>query len=47
MVVTIGGARARKLIDALARDPDPDQQLLARVTGNYKRGNERGGSAPR
>ena len=33
------GERARKFLDQVkTRDP---QQLMARVTGNYKRGNER------
>lgn len=45
-VTIIGGDQARKLsagLDAaVARgDDDAAQQLLARVTGNYKRGNER------
>lgn len=48
-VTIIGGDQAQKLsagLDAaVARgDDDAAQQLLARVTGNYKRGNER---APR
>lgn len=41
VVVTVGGAQARKLVAGLGRDDDTDQQLLARVTGNYRRGNER------
>lgn len=41
VVVTVGGARAAKLAAALGRDDDTDQQLLARATGNYRRGNER------
>jgi hypothetical protein len=32
-------AAARFLTDVEARDP---QEVMARVTGNYKRGNERG-----
>jgi hypothetical protein len=47
VVVTVGGAQARKLIDELGNDDDSDQQLLARVTGNYKRGNERSPHARR
>src|SRR4051812_26913067 len=35
-----GAAGARFLSDVQARDP---QELMARVTGNYKRGNERTG----
>jgi hypothetical protein len=35
-----GGAAARVLVDVEARDA---QELMARVTGNYKRGNERMG----
>lgn len=34
-----GAAAARFLSDIEARDP---QEVMARVTGNYKRGNERG-----
>lgn len=41
VVVTVGGARASRLIAELGRDDETDQQLLARVTGNYRRGNER------
>ena len=38
---TLRGATAQKfLTDAETRDP---QQLMARVTGNYKHGNERPG----
>ena len=34
------GAKAQKFLrDVSTRDP---QQLMARLTGNYKRGNERG-----
>lgn len=45
-ITIVGGEAARKLsggLDAaLARsDDDAAQQLLARVTGNYKHGNER------
>lgn len=41
-VVVVAGARAEQLIARLGQDDDTDQQLLARVTGNYRRGNERG-----
>ncbi|HRQ00510.1 MAG TPA: hypothetical protein PK781_08630, partial [Terrimesophilobacter sp.] len=46
VVVTVGGAPARKLLAGLGRDDDTDQQLLARITGNYRRGNERGPHRP-
>lgn len=51
-VSVVGGARANRLIAELAAavardDPDAAQQRLARVTGNYKRGNERGGHGGR
>lgn len=42
-VVTVAGARAAKLIAGLGADEARDQELLARVTGNYRRGNERAG----
>lgn len=41
VVVTVAGADARRLIARLGRGDDADQQLLARATGNYRRGNER------
>lgn len=40
-VVTVAGAAAERLIPLLGADPERDQQLLARATGNYRRGNER------
>ena len=41
-VVTVAGADAQRLIARLdAADPEETQQLLARATGNFKRGNER------
>jgi hypothetical protein len=40
--VIVSGAAAAKLIAALERSDEAEQQLvLAKVTGNYKRGNER------
>lgn len=41
VVVTVAGVAAGKLTDRLGGSPEADQQLLARATGNYKRGNER------
>jgi len=41
-VTTIRGAAARRLLPRLERaDEHETQHLLARATGNYKRGNER------
>lgn len=40
-VKVVAGAEAERLIDRLGVDADTDQELLARVTGNYRRGNER------
>ena len=42
-VVTVAGAPGRRLAGRLASAPDEDarQLLLARATGNFKRGNER------
>ncbi|GAA4829597.1 hypothetical protein GCM10023221_01130 [Luteimicrobium xylanilyticum] len=42
-VVTVAGRAAEKLVASLGVDDATDQQLLARVTGNYRRGNERTG----
>ncbi|MFF2621139.1 hypothetical protein [Oerskovia jenensis] len=42
LVATISGSRAERLISALATaDEERTQHLLARATGNYRRGNER------
>jgi hypothetical protein len=43
-VSVVAGAAADKLIGKLGGSADEDQQLLARVTGNYRRGNERRGN---
>jgi hypothetical protein len=42
LVTTLGGDTARRFV-ARAEDAEPEaaQQLMARATGNYKRGNER------
>jgi hypothetical protein len=45
-VVTISGAAAERLIPLLGVDDETDQELLARATGNYRRGNERGAHRP-
>lgn len=41
LVVTVAGVRAERLIGLLGVDEAEDQELLARATGNYRRGNER------
>lgn len=41
MVMELGGKKAAALIPKLGRNTENDQQLLARATGNYRRGNER------
>ena len=41
LVVTVSGAAAARLIPLLGVDDATDQELLARATGNYRRGNER------
>jgi hypothetical protein len=44
VVTTVRGPAAAKLLGRLEVAADEEaQQLLARVTGNYKRGNERRG----
>ncbi|GMA22416.1 hypothetical protein GCM10025864_01750 [Luteimicrobium album] len=42
-VVTVAGRAAERLVERLGVADATDQQLLARVTGNYRRGNERTG----
>ncbi|QEO13378.1 hypothetical protein FLP10_02320 [Agromyces intestinalis] len=42
-VMTVGGRDAARLVAALQRaDEAQSQLLLARASGNYRRGNERG-----
>ncbi len=41
LVAVIGGADAARLISLLGADGQADQHLLARATGNYRRGTER------
>lgn len=41
VVTVVRGAEAARLVDRLGVSDAQDQQLLARITGNYKRGNER------
>jgi hypothetical protein len=40
-IAVVAGAEAGRLRRALEGGPDAAQRALARVTGNYKRGNER------
>lgn len=40
-VTVIRGREAERLAARLGHDPVQDQHLLARATGNYRRGNER------
>ncbi|GGI06380.1 hypothetical protein [Egicoccus halophilus] len=42
-VAVVAGRRAERLRSRLEGDPDTAQHALARVTGNYRRGNERPG----
>jgi len=47
-VMTLGGARGKRLAGKLAEvDEERVQSLLRRVTGNFKRGNERRASPRR
>ena len=42
VAATLRGAKAAAFLEELAEGSDADgQQLMARLTGNYKRGNER------
>lgn len=40
-VTVVRGQTAAKLATQLGQDPAADQLLLAKATGNYRRGNER------
>ncbi len=42
----IRGAAARRLVPRLGASDENDQLLLAKATGNYKRGNERKRAEP-
>ncbi|MCO5219245.1 MAG: hypothetical protein M9953_14830 [Thermomicrobiales bacterium] len=41
LVTTISGDKAAPIIAKLGDDENANQQILARATGNYRRGNER------
>ena len=41
LVVVVSGSKADRLVALLGQDAAQDQELLARVTGNYRRGNEK------
>lgn len=41
LVTTVRGSAAARLADKLGHDDEQDQAALQRVTGNYRRGNER------
>ncbi len=41
VVSVLGGAAGERLAARLGADPIQDQLLLAKATGNYRRGNER------
>jgi hypothetical protein len=43
LVVVVSGAKAARLVALLGQDDVQDQELLARATGNYRRGNEKRG----
>jgi len=45
-VVTVAGAQATRLVALLGQDEATDQELLARATGNYRRGNEKRAHRP-
>ncbi|WP_250445242.1 hypothetical protein [Actinotalea sp. C106] len=40
-VTVLRGGRAAQFLDEVAGDEDHAQQVMARWTGNYRRGNER------
>lgn len=41
LVTTISEDKAAPIVAKLSDDEDANQQILARATGNYRRGNER------
>lgn len=45
-VAIVAGAQADRLLPRLEASPDSAQQALARVTGNYRRGNEKRRARP-
>jgi hypothetical protein len=46
VVSTLAGARAGRFLEQVeGADPESEQLLMARVTGNFKRRNERGRDA--
>ena len=47
LVMIISPEKAVPILAKLGVDPETDQQVLARVTGQYRMGNERMGKAKR
>lgn len=47
LVMIISPEKAAPILARLGSDPEADQQVLARVTGQYRMGNERMGKAKR
>lgn len=41
LVMIISSEKAAPILSKLGNDPDQDQQILARATGQYRMGNER------
>lgn len=47
LVTTLSAEKAETVVTKLTDDDEANQQVLARATGNYRRGNERLGSSKR
>lgn len=45
-IMRLGGPAAERVLARLGVSDEQDQQVLARATGNYKRGNERTAGRP-
>lgn len=41
MATVLRGAKATAFLDEMAANPEREQEAMARLTGNYRRGNER------
>jgi hypothetical protein len=46
MVTTLAGKEAERFLAKIAADPGAAQMVMAKATGNFKRGNERRPTRP-
>lgn len=46
-IMIVSSKKAEAIVSRLGNDPDEDQQIMARLTGQYRMGNERDAGSKR